>query len=75
MRAFLASWLIYLIGNLEVWGLTPVQIITQPLFCQPSKSISNQFESFQLALANALRYFPPETHAELAPEFAQVSML
>jgi hypothetical protein len=23
----------------------------------------------QLALQNALRYFPPETHAELAPEF------
>ena len=27
--------------------------------------------SLQLALKNALRYFPKETHAELAPEFAQ----
>ena len=26
---------------------------------------------FQLAVKNALRYFPGETHAELAPEFAQ----
>lgn len=25
----------------------------------------------ELALRNALRYFPPETHAELAPEFAR----
>ena len=25
----------------------------------------------ELALRNALRYFPPETHAELAPEFAK----
>ena len=25
----------------------------------------------ELALANALRYFPSEQHAELAPEFAQ----
>ena len=25
----------------------------------------------ELALANALRYFPAEQHAELAPEFAQ----
>lgn len=27
--------------------------------------------SFQLALRNALRYFPPSHHATLAPEFAQ----
>lgn len=25
----------------------------------------------QLAMQNALRYFPPELHATLAPEFAQ----
>ena len=28
-------------------------------------------EEKRLALANALRYFPPEQHAELAPEFAK----
>lgn len=28
-------------------------------------------EEKRLALANALRYFPPEQHAELAPEFAR----
>lgn len=29
------------------------------------------FFSLQLALRNALRYFPPSHHATLAPEFAQ----
>ena len=28
------------------------------------------FHILQLALENALRYFPPELHAILAPEFA-----
>ena len=27
--------------------------------------------SFQRAIENALRYFPPEVHDELAPEFAE----
>lgn len=34
------------------------------------KEILSETEK-ELALRNALRYFPPETHAELAPEFAK----
>ena len=37
--------------------------------CSDVLSVSALAWSPQLALQNALRYFPPETHAELAPEF------
>ena len=36
------------------------------VFCLTDKNII----VFQLALQNALRYFPPSTHEVLAPEFA-----
>ncbi len=37
----------------------------------PAFPVELSANDFQLALRNALRYFPPRTHAELAPEFAR----
>lgn len=35
----------------------------------PTKQLNLSNAEFQLAVENALRYFPIETHPELAPEF------
>ncbi len=37
----------------------------------PKRSFSPSKEEFQLAIENALRYFPQKWHAQLAKEFAE----
>ncbi len=50
----------------------PAQPVDNPAISRaPERPMLLSDDEKRLALANALRYFPPEMHTELAPEFAQ----
>ena len=50
---------------------TDIKIITKKTNHQQSSRPYHQNEAHHHQVRNALRYFPPSCHAELAPEFAR----
>jgi len=60
-----------LVGGLATSPLPPARTRTQNIAHAPVRVHNLSPSECRLAVSNALRYFPAETHAELAPEFAQ----
>ena len=60
-----------LISGLQTSPLPPARPRTANIAHAPTRVHNLTPEECRLAVENALRYFPAETHAELAPEFAE----
>merc|ERR1712032_172205 len=60
-----------LLQGLQTSPLPPPRARDPEVAHAPVRTHNLTTEEQRLAVRNALRYFPPSTHAELAPEFAQ----
>jgi len=60
-----------LVGGLETRPLPPARTRSQSIAHAPVRVHNLSPSECRLAVSNALRYFPAETHSELAPEFAE----
>jgi len=60
-----------LLQGLQTSPLPPPRTRDPEVAHAPVRTHNLTTEEQRLAVRNALRYFPPSTHAELAPEFAQ----
>merc|ERR1712032_706350 len=60
-----------LLQGLQTSPLPPPRARDPEVAHAPVRTHNLTAEEQRLAVRNALRYFPPSTHAELAPEFAQ----
>ena len=60
-----------LICGLQTSPLPPPRQRTSDIAHAPTRVHNLSEDECRLAVENALRYFPPESHADLAPEFAQ----
>merc|ERR1719167_591099 len=60
-----------LLSGLQTSPLPPPRTRSANVAHAPFRTHNLSTQEKKLAVANALRYFPPETHAELGPEFAK----